>query len=110
MKVSRTIDASRMIEIEENIQLGQRFSLTSLEKEYLEFAMKMPLSEIKTFLEFYDNSRPKYDEIKFVSMLKIRYNETYETVIKRIRQVRRIMKYEKELQEMKTFSKTLNKD
>jgi len=98
-----------MLEIEGNILIGSNFNLSIGEFEYLKFATKMPLSEIKTFIEFYDNSNPKYDELKFVSMLMARYAESYENIIKRIHQVRRIIQYEKKLEESKNFSKILEK-
>lgn len=94
-KPINTIKISRMIEIEEMIPLGQNASLINEEREYLEFAIRMPLSEMKTFIEFYNSSYPKFDEIKFISILKTRYKESPENVIKRIRQVRKIMEYEK---------------
>lgn len=108
-KTINTIKISRMIEIEEMISLGQNASLINEEREYLEFAIRMPFSEMKTFIEFYDSSHPKLDEIKFISILKTRYKESQENVIKRIRQVRRIMEYEKKLEESNSFSKILNK-
>lgn len=73
---SKIVEPSRMIEIDENIEMIAPFSLMKEEKEYLEFAIKMPTSEIKTFIEFYDNSSPKYDELKFISMLETRYDES----------------------------------
>ena len=66
-------------------------------------------SEIKTFIEFYDNSSPKYDELKFMLMLMTRYDENRDNIIKRIKQVRRIMMYEEKLDESKNFSKILEK-
>lgn len=106
---SKVIEPSRMIEIDQNIEMLTTFGLTDVEREYIEFTIKMPTSEMKAFIEFYDNSRPRYDEIKFISMLEDRYNESHENIIKRIRQVRRIMTYEKELKESKNFSKILQK-
>ena len=106
---NKIVKASRMIEIDQNIEMLSTFGLTSEEKEYFEFAIKMPTSEIKTFIEFYDNSQPKYDELKFVSMLMTRYSESHDNIIKRIQQVRRIMKYEEKLEESKKFSKILEK-
>lgn len=108
-KHNRIVEISRMIEIEENIEIIAPLRLTKEEREYLEFAIKMPISEITAFIEFYDNSSPKYDELKFVSMLETRYDENRENIIKRIQQVRRIMKYQKEKEESKNFSKVLKK-
>jgi hypothetical protein len=106
---SEVLKPSRMIEIDQNIEMLITFGLTGEEREYFEFAIKMPTSEIKTFIEFYDNSSPKYDELKFISMLMTRYNECRENIIKRIRQVRSVIKYEKQLEEAKNFSKILEK-
>ena len=106
---SEILEPSRMIEIDQNIEMLTTFSLTEKEREYFEFAIKMPTSEIKTFIEFYDDASPKYDELKFVSMLMSRYNETRENIIKRIRQVRKIIKYEKKLEESKNIFKILEK-
>ena len=108
-KSNLILEVDRMMEIDENIEMFAQLSLTIKEKEYLEFAIKMPTSEVKTFIEFYDNSQPKYDEIKFISMLMTRYNENRDNIIKRIHQVRRIMKYEENLEESKHFSKILEK-
>lgn len=109
MKKYKIIKTSRMMEIEEMIPLGQNASLINEEREYLKLAIKMPFSEIRTFIEFYDSSSPKFDELKFVAMLETRYKETRENVIKRIRQVRKIIRYEKKLEENNSFSKILNK-
>lgn len=106
---SKTIETNRMIEIDQNIEMLTTFGLSDIEREYLELAIKMPTSEIKTFIEFYDNSSPKYDELKFMLMLMTRYDENRDNIIKRIKQVRRIMMYEEKLDESKNFSKILEK-
>lgn len=106
---NETIEPIKMLEIDQNIELLTTFNLTNIEMEYLEFAIKMPTSEIKTFIEFYDNSDSRYDELKFISMLMTRYSETSDNIIKRIGQVRRLIKYEKQLEESKNFSKILKK-
>ena len=106
---NKILEPTRMIEIDKNIEMLTTLSLTKDEKEYLETAIKMPTSEIKTFIEFYDNSSPKYDELKFIRMLMTRYNETRQNIIKRIQQVRIIMKYEETLEEDKKLSKVLEK-
>ena len=109
MKNNETIDPIKMLEIDKNLELISSFNLTDIEREYLEFSIKMPTSEVKIFLEFYDNSSPKYDELKFISLLMTKYSESRENIVKRIRQVRNIMNYEKKLEESKNFSKVLEK-
>lgn len=106
---NKIIEPSRMIEIDKNIEILTTFGLPDVEREYIEFAIKMPTSEIRAFIEFYDTSSPKYDELKFILMLMTRYNESRENVIKRIHQVRKIIRYEKKLEESKAFSKILEK-
>ena len=69
----------------------------------------MPLIEIKKDLDIYDKSFPKLDELKFIDNLQIKYNQSKENVILRIKQVRTIIKYEKELEKSnKIKSKKLN--
>ena len=109
MKNNETIDPIKMLEIDKNLELISSFNLTDIEREYLEFSIKMPTSEVKIFLEFYDNSSPKYDELKFISLLMTKYSESRENIVKRIRQVRNVMNYEKKLEESKNFSKVLEK-
>lgn len=103
------IEPSRMIEMDKSIEMLVTLNLTYEENEYLKYAIKMPTSELKTFIDFYDNSSPKYDELNFILMLETRYNQNRESVIKRIGQVRSIMKYEKKIGESKKFSKILKK-
>ena len=53
----------------------------------------MPLDEISEFIELYDNSRPRIDELKFVSDLCAKYNTDSKTLTKRVREVRRINRF-----------------
>lgn len=69
----------------------------------------MPLEEIREFLDLYDTSSPKLDEVKFIINLQNKYLETRENIIKRIRQVRHINKYEQGLKNGKKYIFELKK-
>lgn len=109
MKEKDLIIAKRMLEIEEMLKKNKNLDLYSDEFEYFMLARRMPIEEIKEFINLYDNSRPKYDELRFIRILKTRYNETDKNIIKRIQQVRKIIKYEKIIQDRESFSKKIKK-
>lgn len=91
-----------MLEIEK-LKFCNYVDLKDEELEYLKFSIKMPLEEIREFLNLYDNSSPKLDEVKFIINLQNKYLETRENIIKRIRQVRYITKYEEGLKNAKKY-------
>ena len=63
-------------------------------EEYLARATAMPYNDIKQALLDYDSSSPKMDEIKFVRDLQEKYQQSEENVLKRIKDVRRLLKYD----------------
>ena len=60
---------------------------------YLIDAFSMPFHDVKMSLIRYDSSSPKMDELKFLGELIERFCKTSFDVLRRIRQVRRILKY-----------------
>jgi len=94
-----------MYEIEQLRFSGNVIGLNVIELEYLKLAIQMPIEQIKEFLNLYDSSSPKLDELKFIKNLKEKYSQSRKNVIKRIRQVRKIMNYEKGIQKVKKYIK-----
>ncbi len=99
MKIKLIIE--RQIEIEESLEELKNLSVTNLinkgyDPEELLFlcrAIRMPLNEITEYIEIYDNSRPRVDELKFVKILCEKYQADQATITMRIREVRRINKF-----------------
>ena len=91
-----------MFEIEK-LKFCNYVDLEKEELEYIKMAIKMPIEEIKEFLDTYDASSPKMDEVKFIINLQNKYQETRENIIKRIRQVRHITKYEEGIKAAKNI-------
>lgn len=107
MSKKDSIVTERMIELEiwllENGPIGlnndellkllisKNFSQNEI--EYLMIAYYIPMMDIKEQLTIYDDTRPRMDELKFISDLQIKYNVDRNTVIKRIQSVRVISKY-----------------
>jgi hypothetical protein len=50
----------------------------------------MPRNEIENAVLCYDKSKPKMDEIRFVSDLAKKYRTTTDMVVRRIRDIRRL--------------------
>ena len=102
MKIKLKIE--RQIEIEESLEELKNLSVTNLinkgyDPEELLFlcrAIRMPLNEITEYIEIYDNSRPRVDELNFVKVLCEKYQTDQATLTARIREVRRINKFRKE--------------
>lgn len=105
---NKKLDVKRMFEIEK-LRSCNYIDLHGAELEYLNFALKMPVEEIKEFLNLYDTASPKLDEVKLIISLQNKYLETRENVIKRIRQVRYITKYEEGLKDAKNIFELRNK-
>ena len=59
---------------------------------YKTAAYIMEYDQIRSMLEEYDNSKPKADELKFIFNLQKNYEQGEETVLRRIREVRRLEK------------------
>ena len=104
MKINsnKKIDVKRMFEIEK-LKFCNYVDLEKEELEYMKMAIKMPIEEIKESLAIYDASSPKMDEVKFIINLQNKYEETRENIIKRIRQVRHITKYEEGIKDAKKY-------
>lgn len=105
---NKTLDIQRMIEIEtriddiQSILIGDAISNeTLLEKlnlkdeqeiNYATAATILKYKEMKEFILKYDNSKPKMDELKFVQDICRIYGQEATTVIRRIKEVRMLMK------------------
>ena len=59
---------------------------------YITAAYIMPAEQIKKELYDYDHSTPKTDEIVFIRTLQTRYEQSETAVIRRIREVRKLIK------------------
>ena len=59
---------------------------------YKTAAYIMPLEQIAEELRKYDHSSPKMDELRFIHDLQTRYEQSETAVIRRIREVRKLMK------------------
>ena len=94
------IDVKRMLELED-LKFSQCLNFNEIELDYINFALKMPIEEIREYLNLYDSSSPKFDEIKFIISLQTKYSVSREALIKRIKQVRQITKYEEGLKKGK---------
>ena len=109
MKKENKISAKRYIELENwllnNIQntmpleelIEILWNFSKEEREYIIMANQMPKEEIEKSIEYYDSFKGlnRLDEIKFVNDLAQKYKTDSETVIKRIQQVRSIIRIEK---------------
>jgi len=62
---------------------------------YIIEAYLMPIDEITSEIEKYDNSKPKLDEIAFIKELCTRYNVDRKAIIERIQNVRKINRQKK---------------
>ena len=79
MKIKLKIE--RQIEIEESLEELKNLSVTNLinkgytpeELLFLCRAIRIPLNEITEYIEIYDNSRPRVDELNFVKVLCEKY-------------------------------------
>lgn len=81
--------------------------LNILDEEYLTYAYIMPIEEIEKEIERYDNSKPKLDELKFISELVTLYNVEKYKVIRRIQEIRminRVKQMDSPKQEKQRFS------
>ena len=102
MKIKLKIE--RQIEIEESLEELKNLSVTNLinkgytpeELLFLCRAIRIPLNEITEYIEIYDNSRPRVDELNFVKVLCEKYQTDQATLTARIGEVRRINKFRKE--------------
>jgi len=65
------------------------------EINYLAASYSMPYDQMLKAISEYEKSSPKMDELKFVAGLCERYHQSWETVLRRIREVKRIAKEKK---------------
>lgn len=108
------MNEQELINIERHIELERKLAKLSLKNmrdeefilycfnnfspsdtDYLISAKLMPIEEIRKELDRYDTSRPKLDELTFVSELSERFHVEESTIINRICEVRRINSLEK---------------
>lgn len=102
--MKKKLEINRKSEIEELLEEIKSKSVLKLIEEgysleeisYLCRAILMPLKELAEFIEIYDTSRPRVDELKFVDDLCQKYHTDKKTLTARIREVRRINKFRKE--------------
>ena len=109
MQKENKINAKRYIELENwllnNIQNNMSleelieilWNFSKEEREYIIMAKQMPKEEIEKSIEYYDSFKGlnRLDAIKFVNDLAQKYSTDRETIIKRIQQVRSIIRIEK---------------
>lgn len=91
-----------MFKLENKLKSGD-FELSNLaekQKEYVDFALKMPYDEINKRIKRYEASNPKEDQLKMISELSNIYGCNKKDVIKRIQQVLKISIY-REIKENK---------
>ncbi len=81
--------------VEETFTRKRQGKTNSEEEQRINYktaAYIMEYNQICSRLREYDNSRPKADELKFISSLQKDYEQGEETVLRRIREVRRLEK------------------
>lgn len=71
---------------------GKTESYDEQKTNYKAAAYIMPYTQILPKLQKYDSSKPKMDELKFISDLQKDYGQNEEAVIRRIREVRSLNK------------------
>ena len=71
---------------------GKTGSLEEQKTNYMAAAFIMPYEDILCALQKYDRSKPKMDEIVFVRNLQNQYRQKERSVLRRIKEVRKISK------------------
>ncbi|MBE6139362.1 MAG: hypothetical protein E7174_02525 [Firmicutes bacterium] len=99
MESKINIDVEKMIELEKHPKDKTLLTDKSHEFIYWLMSLQMPFEEIKQDLIEYDNPSLTIDEQDFISYLRIKYEQPKDRILLRIEQVRKIMEYEKELEE-----------
>ena len=86
-----------MSKLENKLKSGdlELSNLSEKQKEYVNFALKMPYDKINERIEKYEASNPKVDQLKMISELSNLYGCDKEDVVKRIQQVLKISIYQK---------------
>ena len=64
------ITVEKMYELENLRFANNLIELNEVELKYFDLAIKLPREEIKEYLNLYDTSSPKLDEIKVIIMLQ----------------------------------------
>ena len=72
--------------------------------QYFNKACFLPFDEIESELIKYDKSSPKMDELRFVNDLSKKYNVDIETIISRIKEIRQIVRLEKNINRESKFN------
>ena len=103
------LSVERMIELEEKL-VGEECQNTK-EMKYVSRAHAMPFAQIKRAIQNYSNSTSKVDELVFIQDLCERYDQSRKSVLRRIREVKRIDKYkEKQKKKIEFIKKNLFED
>lgn len=86
-----------MFKLENKLKSGdlELSNLSEKQKEYVNFALKMPYDKINERIEKYEASNPKEDQLKMISELSNLYGCDKKDVVKRIQQVLKISIYQK---------------
>ena len=91
---ARKLSIGKMIELENKLICDPLDALdkakSELEVQYLVEAFAMRFTEVRDAIRQYENTYPKMDELKFVCELCERYGKEKRTVLRRIREVKRI--------------------
>lgn len=84
-----------MFKLENKLKSGdlELSNLSEKQKEYVNFALKMPYDKINERIEKYEASNPKEDQLKMISELSNLYGCNKKDVVKRIQQVLKISIY-----------------
>lgn len=103
------LSVERIIELEEKL-VGEECQNTK-EMKYVSRAHSMPFAQIKKAIQDCSNSTSKVDELAFIQDLCERYAQSRKSVLRRIREVKRIDKYkEKQKKKIEFIKKNLFED
>lgn len=94
---SKNFDKAKKLRFySKNMDLLGSEHLTIEDWEYLNLACVIPFEEMQQELSKYDISSPKIDELKFIEDLMIKYDVSKDIICSRIKQVRKIIKTQKQ--------------
>lgn len=99
----KRLSAERMLELEKKLEQSSlgKFAKTEMrnapeqEIEYMARACSMPFDQVREQIRIYNDSFPKKDELAFVHRLCEQYGQDRKTVLRRIREVKRIDRVKK---------------
>lgn len=81
-----------MIELEGLLDINCKF-LTTEEQQFIYRAKKFKYEDVVSFINMYNTSSPKPDELKLVAELATEKQMLPNDILKRIREVKRIKRY-----------------